>query len=245
MPNAQSLVPMLNRALDFIFPPQCLTCESLVATHGSLCLTCWQSVKFITDPMCHACGQPFEFAIGEQALCGECLKELPPYARARSVFVYDEHSRTLVTKLKFSDQLYLASVFGPWLTKTGNEMIAESHIIVPVPLSYRRFISRRYNQAALLARALAQKTHLPVIPDALLRKKHTLPQTGLSRRQREENVQGAFAVNPRHKNDIKGKNVLLIDDVLTTGSTVSACAKQLIKSGAMRVNVLTLARTNG
>jgi ComF family protein len=236
---------MLNHALDFIFPPQCLTCDSLVGTHGSLCLTCWQAVKFITDPMCHACGQPFEYTIGEQALCGECLKELPPFASARSVFVYDEHSRALVTKLKFSDQLYLASVFGPWLAKTGALMIGESHIIAPVPLSYRRFVSRRYNQAALLARALAQKTHLPVIPDLLVRKKHTAPQTGLSRRQREDNVKSAFAVNPRQQSAIKGKTVLLIDDVLTTGSTVSACTRALIKAGAMRVNVLTLARTNG
>ncbi len=236
---------MLARALDFIFPPQCLTCDALVPTHGALCLPCWQGIKFISEPMCHACGHPFEFAIGEQALCGECLKELPPYTRARSVFVYDEHSKGLVTKLKFSDQLHLATVLGPWLAKTGRDMLAESHLIVPVPLSYRRFVSRRYNQAALLARALAQKTHLPVIPDALQRKKHTLPQTGLSRRQRAENVQGAFAVNPRHKSELKGKNILLIDDVHTTGSTVAACTKQLLKAGAMKVNVLTLARTNG
>lgn len=238
-------MPILNRVLDFIFPPQCLTCDALVPAHGALCLPCWQGIKFISEPMCHACGLPFEFSVGEQALCGECLKELPPFTRSRSVFVYDEHSKGLVTKLKFSDQLYLATVFGPWLAKTGGDMLGESHIIAPVPLSYRRFVSRRYNQAALLARALSQKTHIPAIPDALIRKKHTAPQTGLSRRQRAENVQGAFAVNPRHRSAMKGKNILLIDDVFTTGATLSACAKQLLKAGAMKVNVLTLARTKG
>jgi len=235
---------MLARTLDFIFPPQCLTCEALVPAHGTLCLTCWQGVKFIDEPMCYCCGQPFEYTIGERALCGECIKELPPFARARSVFVYDEHSRALVTKLKFSDQLYLATVFGPWLAKIGAEMIGMSNLIVPVPLHYWRFVGRRYNQAALLAEALSKKTHLPVLPDALIRKKHTPPQTGLSRRQREDNVKGAFAINPRHKDTVKGKHILLIDDVLTTGATLSACARSLIKAGAMQVNVLTLARTS-
>jgi ComF family protein len=235
---------MLNHALDFFFPPQCLNCQARVPTHGTLCLTCWQGVKFISAPMCHACGLPFEFEIAKDALCGDCLKELPHYAQARSVFVYNDASQALITQLKFNDQLHLASIYGPWLVKTGGELIRDTDIIVPVPLSWQRFVSRKYNQAALLANTLSRKTGLPIIPDALIRKKHTPPQTGLSRKQREDNMKGAFAMNPRYKNNIKGKTVLLIDDVLTTGSTVSACAAILLKSGAMRVNVLTLARTN-
>lgn len=235
---------MLNRALDIIFPPQCLVCEMLVPSHGTLCLSCWQKVPFIADPMCAACGLPFEFSIGDGALCGDCLQERPPYSRARSVFVYDEHSKSLVTGLKFHDQLHLASVYDGWLAKTGTELIHASDVIVPVPLSYRRFVGRRYNQAALLAQSLGKKTHLPVIPDALTRTRHTPPQTGLSRRQREDNVKGAFTINPRHAATIKGKSILLIDDVMTTGATLSACANVLLKNNAAAVNVLTLSRTN-
>jgi ComF family protein len=234
---------MLNHALDFFFPPQCLACQAMVPAHGTLCLGCWQNVQFIAEPMCHACGRPFEFEVAKEALCGDCLTELPPYARARSVFVYNEHSRALVLKLKFNDQLHLASVYGPWLMKAGGEMIAASDIIVPVPLSWRRFVGRKYNQAALLAEALAKKSGVPVVPDALARKKHTPPQTGLSRRQREDNVKGVFTV--KRRDAVKGKTVLLIDDVHTTGATLAASARALLKAGAMKVNVLTLARTVG
>ena len=113
----------------------------------------------------------------------------------------------------------------------------------PVPLHYVRFVTRRYNQSALLAHALAKHTNLPVLPDALTRTRHTKPQTGLTRKQRENNVKGAFAANPKHTHHIKGKHILLIDDVFTTGSTLHACTKALLKAGAMQVNVLTLART--
>jgi ComF family protein len=244
MPKSKSLMPVLNRALDFLFPPQCPTCDTLVPAHGTLCLPCWQGVKFISAPMCHACGLPFEFEIAKDALCGECLKDLPPYARARSVFVYSDASRALVTKLKFSDQLYLATVYGPWLAKAGAGIVPHTDLIVPVPLSWRRFVGRKYNQAALLAHALSKQTGKPVIPDMLHKVKHTPPQTGLSRKQREDNLKGAFAINPRHKAALKGKTVLLIDDVHTTGATLAACAKLLLKNGAMQVNALTLARTN-
>lgn len=234
---------MLARALDILFPPQCLGCDALVPTHGTLCLACWNRIKFISAPMCACCGLPFEFAIEEGALCGECLQERPPYSRARSAFVYDEHSRALVLKLKYSDQLHLAAVYNTWLAKAGAELIAGSDIIVPVPLHWRRFISRRYNQAALLAQALSKKTTLPVCEAALLRKRHTPQQTGLSRKQRQDNVHGAFTTNPKHKKQLKGKSVLLIDDVMTTGATLSHCAEALLKGGAGTVNVLTLART--
>lgn len=236
---------MLARALDIIFPPQCLSCEALVPSHGALCLNCWQGIRFIAEPMCHACGLPFEYAIGDKALCGECLQELPPYNQARAVFVYDEHSKALVLGLKFHDQLHLAATYGPWLAKTGAEMLPGCDIVVPVPLSWRRFVGRRYNQAALLAQAVSQKTGLTVIPDALIRKKHIPPQTGLSRAQRKDNVRGAFAANPKRKAAIKGKTVLLVDDVMTTGATLSACARALLKNGARAVNILTLARTAG
>jgi len=236
---------MFARFLNLFFPPQCLVCQALVARHGTLCLPCWNQLRFITDPFCATCGHPFDFAMGEGAMCGECLREHPLYARGRSVMRYDEHSRSLVTRLKYSDQSYLASVYGGWLASAGKELVAASDVIIPVPLHYWRFLGRRYNQSALLAYALSKHCGLPVLPDGLKRTRHTQPQPGLTQKQRQDNVRGAFAVAPKQKPAIKGKSVLLIDDVMTTSATVSECTKALLKSGAMQVYVLTLARKAG
>jgi len=233
---------MLNPVLNFLFPPQCLACSESVPAHGTLCLGCWQKVRFITDPYCACCGNPFDFTLGKEALCGECLRERPPYARARAVFRYDEHSRALVTKLKYADQAQLAAVYGTWLNNFGKEVVNASDVIVPVPLHYWRFVGRRYNQSALLAYALKKHSKLPVIPDALKRTRATTPQPGLTRKQRHDNVRGAFAIHPRHTTGIRGKTVLLVDDVMTTSATLSECTKTLLDGGAMHVNVLTLAR---
>ena len=236
------LKPLLNRLLDIVFPPQCVSCDTLVGAYGTLCQPCWQRIGFITPPMCHACGLPFEYELGQQALCGECLHNLPPYAKARAAVRYDEHSRALVLQLKYADQTQLASVYAPWLARAGRELIEHSEVIVPVPLHYWRFIGRRYNQSALLAYALSTHCELPVLPDALQRTRATKAQAGLTRRQRQDNVRGAFNVHARHLPAIKGKHVLLVDDVMTTSATAAQCTKALLAAGALQVQVLTLAR---
>ena len=234
---------MLARALNLLFPPQCLNCDVRVPTHGTLCLDCWQHIQFISDPMCGCCGLPFDYDIGENALCAACLHEHPLYSRARAAFRYDEHSRKLITRFKYSDHTQLAKIYGTWLAGAGGELLAQTDTIIPVPLHYFRFIHRRFNQSALLASVLSKKTGIKHLPNALKRSRHTTPQTGLTRKQRETNVKGAFTINKRYAGGIKGKNILLIDDVLTTGSTIEQCTKTLLKSGAAQVNVLTLART--
>lgn len=233
---------MLHKILNLLFPPQCLNCDARVPTHGTLCQPCWQQIQFISDPMCDCCGLPFDYDIGSQALCAGCMQTRPPYAHARAAFRYDEHSRKLVTRLKYSDQTQLAKTYSTWLAKAGADLIAHSDIIIPVPLHYWRFVKRRFNQSALLAHALSKKTGVKNITNALKRTRHTAPQTGLTKAQRKDNVKGAFMVNPRYAGSIKGKNILLIDDVLTTGSTIEQCSKILLKAGAMQINVLTLAR---
>jgi ComF family protein len=229
--------------LNLLFPPQCLSCDALVPTHGTLCLTCWQKVSFITEPFCACCGLPFEFALGDGALCGECLREHPPFSRARAALRYDEHSKSLILKLKYHDQSYLSRIYGAWLAKAGAEMLAASDVIVPVPLHYWRFVSRRYNQSALLAQSLSKACGLPCLPDGLLRTRKTASQAGLTRAQRFDNVRGAFTANRKHAAKLAGKSVLLVDDVMTTGATLEQCCKALLKAGASTVNVLTLART--
>lgn len=232
----------MRNVLNLFFPPQCLVCEALVPTHGTLCTSCWNAVPFISAPMCACCGLPLEFAVDEHTLCGECLREHPPYSRARAAFVYNDESRALILKLKYQDDTYLAPTFGRWLKNAGAELIAASDLIIPVPLYYWRMVGRRYNQSLLLARILAAHTQLPLIADGMKRIRATAQQTGLTRPQREKNVKNAFAVPSKHRATIRGKSVLLIDDVMTTGATLSACTKTLLKADAGQVNVLTLAR---
>lgn len=233
----------LSNLLDLLFPPQCLNCDTIVPTHGTLCMGCWQKIQFISDPVCAACGLPFDYDIGSHALCGQCLHVRPSYTHARAVFRYDEHSHKLITRFKYSDQTGFAKTYGVWLAKAGTDLLKQTDIIIPVPMHYFRFVRRHFNQSALLAQELARKTGIDYIPDALWRHKYTIPQLGLSKKGRKDNVKGAFSINRRYAETIKNKNILLVDDVMTTGSTIEQCAKTLLKSDAMRVNILTLART--
>ena len=233
---------MLKSAVNLFFPPQCMICEMILPIHGALCAECWNKVPFISVPICGCCGLPMEFAVDEHSFCGECLREHPPYSRARAAFVYNDYSRALVLKLKFQDQPYLSPILGRWLNSAGAELIAASDLIIPVPLHYWRMVRRRYNQSLLLARIVAQNSGIPLLTDGLIRHRATRQQVGLSRPQRRENVRNAFIVPAHNLLAIKGKSILLIDDVLTTGATIAACAKTLLKAEAGQVNVLTLAR---
>lgn len=232
------LAPVLN----LLFPPTCLSCPQPVAQHGGLCPTCWDGIRFISAPHCACCGYPFEYALAHTSQCGRCLTTPPPYTAARAVLHYDERSRRLITQLKYADQGHLAPTYGAWLANAGHALISQSQLIIPVPLHYRRFLQRRYNQSSLLAYALARHCSLPVLPDGLTRTRHTQPQASLNRREREKNVRNAFAVTPRHAAAIEGRSILLIDDVMTTAATIHACTRALLKGGAQRVQVLTLAR---
>ncbi len=236
------LFAMLAPLLNLLFPPQCLVCLLTVATHGTLCPECWGKVGFIADPYCECCGHPFDYSLGKGALCAGCMQAPPAFAKARSVFRYDDASRALVTKLKYADQIHLSAIYGAWLARFGKELAQESDVIVPVPLHYWRFVGRRYNQSASMAYSMQKHCALPVIPDAVKRTRRTKPQPGLTRRQRKENVRGAFLVPARSAARLKNKRVLLIDDVMTTHATIGECAKALLKAGAAQVNVLTLAR---
>ncbi len=232
----------VDQLVNLLFPPRCLGCDAQVDRHGTLCSACWQQVNFITEPFCAACGLPFEYSIGAQAHCAACIQEAPPFARARAAFRYDDASKHLVLRLKYQDETALAQVYAPWLARAGAEVLAASDVIVPVPLHYWRFVHRRYNQSALLASVMAKVSGKLLLPDGLMRIRPTLQQTGLTHAQRQKNVRGAFRVHPKRREMLRGKTVLLVDDVYTTGATLSACAKALKRGGASEVNVLTLAR---
>jgi ComF family protein len=229
--------------LDLLFPGQCLRCKADVAEPRTLCAECWSKIRFIDGPMCPLCGTPYDSPLEMGLVCAACLAEPPPYTMARSVFRYDDASRDLVLAFKHADRLEGAPAFASWLARSGRELLDRADFIAPVPLHWRRLVRRRYNQAAILANALSEKSGVPALSNLLLRKRATASQGEMrSRRARKLNVAGAFTLNPRHAVAIKDRHILLVDDVLTTGATVTACVRLLRRSGAREVAVMTLAR---
>ncbi len=243
-PDLPGLPGSLRRAagvvLDAVMPPQCLSCREPVDTHGQICGTCWAEIDFIADPRCAACGRPFEYDLGSAALCGACIAEQPAYGRARSVMCYGERSRGLVIGFKHGDRTERAKTFGDWMARVGEEILSGADALVPVPLHRMRLLSRRFNQAAMLALAMGRRAGVSVQPRLLVRTRSTPSQGGLSARERRANVRGAFAVRPGQEPRVRGRRLVLVDDVMTTGATVSACAQVLLKAGAATVDVLTL-----
>jgi ComF family protein len=241
-----SFVPALRRlgrvAVDAVLPPRCLKCGATVDTAGALCPGCWGTIRYLQPPHCACCGLPFEFDMGADALCAACLRERPPYERARAAFRYDDESKGLILAFKHADRTDGAPAFARWLARAGQDLVADAELIAPVPLHWVRLARRRYNQAALLANALSRLSGVPAVPDLLVRRRRTPSQGGLSAVGRRRNVQGAFAVGRRHADKVADRRVLLVDDVLTTGATAAACARALLRSGARAVDVLALAQ---
>lgn len=234
---------VLTALLDIVLPPRCLACNEQVGEQGALCGECWNGLQFLGSPCCDSCGQPFQYDIGNGAKCAGCMAKAPSYDKARAAFRYDDASGKLITAFKYSDRTHGANAYAAWLARAGRELIEKSDMLVPVPLHRYRLFTRRYNQAALLSASLRKQCGLPHMPDLMRRVRHTKPQASLTRKERRRNVRGAFIVAPKHADTVRGKSVLLIDDVTTTGATVEACAKALKKAGAAQVFVLTLAKT--
>lgn len=231
-----------RRALDTILPPRCLACGGGVALQGALCPACWDQIQFLAPPHCAVCGYPFEVDLGPEALCPACVKEAPAYDRARAVLAYNAASRRLLLSFKHGDRTEGAPPYAAWLARAGAALIEDAELIVPVPLHRVRLFLRRYNQSALLAHALGRATGLPVATRVLRRRRNTPSQGRMSAQARWRNVAGAFAVDPGRRPDIEKRRVLLLDDVMTSGATVSACAQTLRRAGAAGVDVLVLAR---
>lgn len=239
---ARSLQRVGRLAVDSLLPLQCLRCGTVVGPDGGLCAACWPKMTFIQSPQCALCGLPFAYHLGDGAVCGACSREAPSFARARAAFVYDDVSRALVLAFKHADRTDAAAVYARWMARAGAALVAEAELIAPVPLHWTRLFRRQYNQAALLAIALGRHGGTRVDPSLLVRRRRTPSQGGLGMTRRRENVRGAIAVRPGKQDEIAGRRVLVVDDVMTTGATAAACARALLRSGAKAVDVLTLAR---
>jgi ComF family protein len=234
---------LLARATGkLLFPPICLGCQSQVAEPGALCGTCWANLRLIERPFCPVMGTPFRQDHGDGVLSAEAIANPPSFARLRSAAIHTGLARRLVGDLKYRDRTDLAPWMARWMLRAGSEILGESDLVVAVPLHRRRFFQRRYNQSAELARSLSALTGLVFEPDLVHRTRPTSQQVGLHARQRQDNVRGAFSVDAKGKAKLKGKRVLLIDDVYTTGATVSSVSRVLRRNGAASVDVLTFSR---
>jgi len=228
-------------ALDIALPTLCVACREPVDGEG-VCAECWAKLSFIAKPYCPRLGIPFVYDPGPELLSMEAIANPPAYARARAAVRYDDVARTLVHALKYQDRTDLAPAMGRWMARAGRELLAEADALVPVPLHWQRAWGRRYNQSGALARIIERQSGVKFASEALRRVRPTEQQIGLSRSQRASNVQGAFKVVDNRRSEIQGRRVVLVDDVLTTGATVDACARALLRAKAASVDVLVFAR---
>jgi len=227
--------------VDVALPQLCPTCREPV--HGAgLCPACWSKLSFIAPPYCERLGIPFPFDGGPGLLSMEAIADPPAYNRARAAVRYDDIARKLVHALKYGDRLDLAPTMGRWMANAGGQLLAEADALVPVPLHWRRLWARRFNQSALLAEVIAEASGRTVAHGALARVKATRQQVGLDKSARALNVQGAFRVPAEGKAAVVGRKLVLVDDVLTSGATIDACARVLLRAGAASVDVLVFAR---
>lgn len=231
---------MLGAILDLVLPPRCPACRVIVGGDGRFCLSCWQQLAFITTPQCARCGMPFDHDRGAGAECGPCLAQRPRFTSARAALVYGGPARQVLLALKHGDRQHLATVMARHMARAAGTLLGPDALLVPVPLHWVRLWRRGFNQAALLARALANASDTPLAVDALRRVRATPTSQGLGRKARAANVRGVFRVADRGQ--VRGRRIVLVDDVLTTGATAEACTRILTRAGASEVHVLTFAR---
>ncbi len=244
---------LFRRVADFVYPPVCAGCGVMIGRHGALCPACWQSVHFIERPFCDVLGIPFAFdheagdhdigmaSEGGRLVSAKAIADPPRYDRLRAVAIHDGVARKLVHGLKYRDRTELAIMMAAWMQRAGEEHLAQCDGILPVPLHWTRFARRKFNQSAELARHLANLSGKPLLPSTLKRVKRTSRQVGLTAKGRQDNVRAAFSIVPGHEPEVFGKRLVLVDDVHTTGATVSSAAAVLKRAGAAEVTVLTFA----
>lgn len=232
---------VLRSVFRLVYPPTCAGCNRMTGSEGALCPDCWRDVAFIDHPFCEVLGIPFARDHGEGFVSARAIAEPPPFDRLRAVASHEGAARKLVHRLKYQDRTDLARLMALWMLRASDGAVDACDCIVPVPLHRHRFLRRRFNQSAELARHLARASGKPLLAGTLLRVKPTERQVGLSALARQDNMRGAFSLAPGRETDVHGKRVVLVDDVYTTGATVGAASRALRKAGAADVTVLTFA----
>ena len=242
------LVAAFRPVLDFALPPRCPGCGAITSEPHRFCLGCWSRLTFLGEPCCAVCALPFEYDRGAGALCGACLAETPPFDRMRAAVAYGDIPRAVALKLKYGGRPGVAETMARLVQRhivdrpASGEGTDGRPILAPVPLHRWRIWKRGYNQAALIASALARRSDLPARLDLLERTRATPPLKSMNPKARTDAVRGAFRIAAKHRSAVRGRTVILIDDVFTSGATAGACARTLKRAGAARVEVLCWAR---
>lgn len=240
---AEGLAAAARAAADTIVPPLCLNCRLPLGSHDALCAACWRQVRFIRAPLCDRLGTPLPFDGGTVGpiVSAAALANPPDWDRARAVAQFGPVVRELIHGFKYGDRHDARRLFGRWLAGAGTELLADADVLVPVPLHRWRLLGRKFNQAQLLAGEISRLSRIPVDPFILERVKSTPSQVGLSEAERRHNLSGAIRVSAKARARVEGAKLVLIDDVITTGSTAAACARVLRRAGAQRIDILALA----
>ncbi|WP_425082234.1 double zinc ribbon domain-containing protein [Ruegeria arenilitoris] len=233
----------IQTAVELIYPPRCLGCGELTEADFGLCGACWRDTPFIGGVVCESCGVPLPGEVdGHRIECDDCMKTARPWQDGRAALMYDGKARALILALKHGDRPELAKPAARWMAQAGRDLFCDNMLIAPVPLHWSRLIKRRYNQSALLAQHLGRETGIEVCPDLLHRRARTPVLDGKTAAQRAETLAGAISAHPRQGSRIKGRDILLVDDVMTSGATLTACARACHAAGANHIFVLVLAR---
>lgn len=231
---------LIRPVLDYALPPRCPGCGVIVGADRTFCLTCWTGLEFLGDPCCARCGLPLPFDLGEGGQCAACLSHPPVYDSARAALAYDRLSGGVAMRLKYGRRLGLARLMADHMARhIPVDAQGEGWLIVPVPLHRWRLWGRGFNQAAVIAAHLGRAREIGVDPYSLVRVRATGTMRGRSTSARRNAVRGAFAVRG---DGVRGRNIILIDDVLTTGATAGACVEALHAGGAASVHLLCWAR---
>lgn len=231
-----------SRVADAFFPPLCLLCRGRLLEQGGVCGGCWGRIPFISRPFCPMTGLPFMWEQGPDVVDTKALREELPWDCVRAATIYEGAARAMVHGLKYHDGFPLARLMGDAMVRVSADVLERADVLVPVPLYRWRLWRRRYNQACLLARHTGEAVQKPVLLRALCRIRATAIQVGLSEAERKRNVDGAFRVCPHHGEALRGKRVVLVDDVFTTGSTAKACARALWEADIASLSIVVFSR---
>ena len=234
----------LQRLIHAIYPAQCVACGNATADDHGLCGECWRDTTFVHGLTCDTCGFPLpgEADPDQSVFCDDCMAIERPWMQGRSALLYAGVGRKLILGLKHGDRTDLVPAMARWMLPAASPLLHRNTLLVPVPLHWSRMLKRRYNQAALLAHGLAKLTGAAICPDALVRHKKTRPLDGHNREERFAALNGAIKSHPNRGQLLSTSRVLLIDDVMTSGATLTAATQACLAAGSQRVDVLTLAR---
>lgn len=235
------LYKIYKYVIDYILPLRCPSCQNFSSTNDEFCSDCWGKINFISKPYCKLCGYSLGLSILEGMTCGRCFRSKPSYDLSRSLMQFNEHSKKVIHAFKYHDKTGLARIFARLLCQRYELDIKDIDIIVFVPMHRIKRLFRMYNQAQILAKEIAAMLNKPLEHNVLIKSKWTKSQASLSKVEREKNLRNSIKFNSKY--NIKDKKILLVDDVMTTGTTINKCTKLLKQAGASSVYVVTIAMT--